>query len=424
MRAHCSCVQVRYILQKLRLTACTMLNTMRPGARGCRVWRIGCRSSIAGTLYLGGCKGVSPEINLVDVVAAQKSPSGTVRRAIFCDESGIASGRTSATIDVYSTWTRRFVDYCLGEGLDPIAHLTLKFAERFRADGCPRRKFRRRRRLKPVVRLAIVGPRALSCALGALGHTVPQWRPRPAPPPVSPVVHAFVAYRVKHRGIATTTIRSDVAVATKFLCFLRVHRRSPVSMRVTEIDRFILDLASKCARKTVAGNCSTLRAFLRFLHLSGRAGADKAVAGASSPDATRHRVPCARGLRPRTPAQGEAEPPLARFTPKSPGAEQPASPSLWAVVCGAEARGRLGAGPGDLPGNASKSPRRTKRRRPGRMLGRRPVRIQKRTVLTETRAMLANSSRRRRSPSVVIDRQQPSDLLLGGHCIIGGPQSM
>lgn len=188
-----------------------------------------------------------------------------------------ASGRTSATIDVYSTWARRFVNYCLEEGLDPIPHLTKEFTEKVRVDGYRRRKFRRRRRSRPVSRLAVVAPRALSCALGALGHSVPQWQPRPAPLlPVSTVVREFVAYRVKHRGIAIATIRSDVAVATKFLSFLSVHGRSPASMRVTEIDGFVLDLASKCARKTVAGNCSTLRAFLRFLHLSGRARADLA----------------------------------------------------------------------------------------------------------------------------------------------------
>lgn len=186
-----------------------------------------------------------------------------------------ASGRTSSTIDLYSTWARRFVDYCEGQRLDPIGHLTQEFAEKFRAEGCPRRRFRRRRRLRPVGRIAVLAPRALSCALAALGEAVPQWRPQPAPPPSpSRVVREFVAYRVKHRGIATSTIRSDVSVATKFLSFLRVHGRRSGSMRVTEIDGFVLDLAAICAKKTVAGNCSTLRAFLRFLHLSGRVRAD------------------------------------------------------------------------------------------------------------------------------------------------------
>jgi site-specific recombinase XerD len=81
---------------------------------------------------------------------------------------------------------------------------------------------------------------------------------------------------VNHRGTATSTIKSDVAVATKFLSFIRARGRSPSSARVAEIDGFVLDLTSKHAKKTVAGNCSTLRAFLRFLHLTGRARADLA----------------------------------------------------------------------------------------------------------------------------------------------------
>jgi integrase/recombinase XerD len=154
--------------------------------------------------------------------------------------------------------------------LDPVVHLTRDCAERFRAE-CVRRKFRRRRRLRPVGRSAIVAPRALSCALAALGHAVPQWRQQPSDlPRASKVVREFVAYRLKHRGIATSTIRSDLAVATKFVAFVRTRRRSMASTRIIDLDGFVLQLTSKCTRKTVAGNCSTLRAFLRFLHLTGR----------------------------------------------------------------------------------------------------------------------------------------------------------
>src|SRR5690606_15768789 len=114
-----------------------------------------------------------------------------------------ASGRTSSTIEQYSGWARRFVAYWLRKGLDPVGHLTQKFAEEFRAVGCVRRKFRRRRRVRPVGPIAIIAPRALSCALAALGHVVPQWKPQAAPPPRgSKVVREFVAYRIKHRGIA------------------------------------------------------------------------------------------------------------------------------------------------------------------------------------------------------------------------------
>jgi integrase/recombinase XerD len=188
-----------------------------------------------------------------------------------------ASGRTVATIAVYSTWERRFVDYCVRRGLDPVAHLTEEFAETFRAEGCRRRKFKRRRRVRPVGRIAIIATRALSSALAGLGQTVPEWhRQRSPPSPVPALIREFVAYRLKHRGIAISTVRADVSVATKLLRFLQARGRRVVAMRVGDVDGFVMDLASRSAKKTVAGNCSTLRAFLRFLHMTGRLRADLA----------------------------------------------------------------------------------------------------------------------------------------------------
>ena len=63
-----------------------------------------------------------------------------------------------------------------------------------------------------------------------------------------------------------------------------------------------------------------------------------------------------------------------------------------------------GGSSAELRRNRSKSPRRTILRRPGRMLGRRPVLIQWRTLLIETRAISATSSNRRRSVLFVIGR--------------------
>jgi integrase len=187
-----------------------------------------------------------------------------------------ASGRTVATIEVYSTWARRFVDYCARCGVDPVAHLTQEFAERFRNVGCRRRKFRRRRRLRPIGRLAVVAPRALSCVLAGLGLTVPEWQHPPPPPRLPKLVGEFVAYRIRHRGVAVATIRQDVSVATEFLSSLRASGRSPTRIRVVDLDKFVAELTSRRARKTVAGNCSTLRAFLRFLHMTARLRVDLA----------------------------------------------------------------------------------------------------------------------------------------------------
>jgi integrase/recombinase XerD len=186
-----------------------------------------------------------------------------------------ASGRTEATVEQYCGWARRFVRYCLRCGIDPVAHLTAEFAERFRT-ACPRRKFRRRRRLRPVGRMALVAPRALSCALAGLGWEVPEWH-QPQPPPRRPrLVGEFVSYRLRHRGVAETTIRHDVSLASQFLKCLHARGRRIATIRVVDVDGFVAELASRCTRKTVAGDCSTLRAFLRFLHMTGRMRADLA----------------------------------------------------------------------------------------------------------------------------------------------------
>lgn len=186
------------------------------------------------------------------------------------------SGRTVATVAVYFTWARRFVAYCVRCGLDPVAHLTEEFAQKFRREGCLRRKFKRPRRRLPVGRIAVIAARALSCALAGLGQAVPEWRCAPPRPQLPKLVGEFVAHRVKHRGIAVATVRQEVSVATEFLSFLRAQRRRAAQVRVVDLDKFVVDLASRRTRKTVAGNCSTLRAFLRFLHMTGRLRADLA----------------------------------------------------------------------------------------------------------------------------------------------------
>jgi site-specific recombinase XerD len=116
--------------------------------------------------------------------------------------------------------------------------------------------------------------RALSCALGSLGHDVPTWR---APPPkrrLSGIVAAFVHHRVRHRGVATATIPEDVRVATRFLAFVHRRGRRVAGIRVADVDDFVVELSSKWTPKSVAAVCSTLRTFLRFLHATQRLHVD------------------------------------------------------------------------------------------------------------------------------------------------------
>ncbi len=113
--------------------------------------------------------------------------------------------------------------------------------------------------------------RALWCALVALGHQLPPWRDPPHRRAPSPLVAEFVAYRLRQRGVAVGTTPSDVRIASQFLAFLRRRKRLIARLRVEDIEDFVAGLARKWAPKTVAGACSTLRAFLAFLHVTDRA---------------------------------------------------------------------------------------------------------------------------------------------------------
>lgn len=59
-----------------------------------------------------------------------------------------------------------------------------------------------------------------------------------------------------------------------FLEWLRSRRRPISRLRLRDVDAFVIELRKKYARRTVADYCSTLRAFLRFLHGTGRLTSD------------------------------------------------------------------------------------------------------------------------------------------------------
>jgi site-specific recombinase XerD len=188
-----------------------------------------------------------------------------------------ASGRTSGTIQVYAYWAGRYATYCDARGKPLLAELTRARVEKFVAEQVRGR--RQRGRSLRIGSAPCNAVRALSCALGAMGEQVPTWRAPspPSPPSRSIIVRGFVEYRLRHRGVAKLTTLADARVASAFLGLLRSRGRRLADTRVVDLDDFVLKLASKWAPKTVAGDCSTLRAFLRYLHATGRLPADLAA---------------------------------------------------------------------------------------------------------------------------------------------------
>jgi site-specific recombinase XerD len=128
----------------------------------------------------------------------------------------------------------------------------------------------------------VIGPArkalfAWSYALKALGRPVPEWQPMPAPPIILPLLSEYADYRKRLRGVAEGTVKRDLSTAGEFLATLRHGGRAVTRVRVRDIDDFVTRLSSRCCPRTVADTCSSLRAFLRFLHATGRLHRDLAA---------------------------------------------------------------------------------------------------------------------------------------------------
>ncbi len=91
-------------------------------------------------------------------------------------------------------------------------------------------------------------------------------------------MRSYCAYRRTERGVVEGTLRRDSAIASDFLAMLRAHHRRISAVRVEDIDRFVDDMLARLSRSTVADACSSLRAFLRYLRVTGRLRRDLTTA--------------------------------------------------------------------------------------------------------------------------------------------------
>jgi integrase/recombinase XerD len=109
-----------------------------------------------------------------------------------------------------------------------------------------------------------------------LGEPVPAWRKQRATPALPPLLSDYAGYRTAHNGTAETTLRKDLDTARRFLLHLRGRRRPLKGIGLRDIDAFVQAVAARVSTSTVADTCSSLRAFLRFLQMSGRLNSDLA----------------------------------------------------------------------------------------------------------------------------------------------------
>jgi integrase/recombinase XerD len=183
------------------------------------------------------------------------------------------SRRAESTIQHYLGWIRRFLHYWANRKSVVSEGFSLRKVRTF-ARWYARKQSLSFDRVFHGARCAV---RAWAVALRELGLEVPQWdRPRP-PRSLPALVEEFAGHRGDHGGVSQATIERDSACALEFLRFVKRRRRRIVDVRAFDLDCFVQALRRRMGAKTVSGLCSALRAFLRFLHVTGRVHHDLAA---------------------------------------------------------------------------------------------------------------------------------------------------
>lgn len=191
-----------------------------------------------------------------------------------------------SVVSAYSQWVRRFEMDCARRSQCPDTQLTRKAVGRYAT------RYARRRGLDRLCTRhnAETALYAWSRGLGLLGYDVPRWSaPTPAVA-LPPLLAEFADHQRRHRGIRERSIAKQCDHAAAFLAVLRGRHRRLASIRINDIDAFIMERRRRYSLVVVADFCSSLRAFLRFLHATGRVRFDLAPAV---------QAPCVRrGARP------------------------------------------------------------------------------------------------------------------------------
>jgi integrase/recombinase XerD len=160
-------------------------------------------------------------------------------------------------------WFRFYVD-CLG--LEERAELTQEGACRFA------KWYSRHRRVdhKKMAR-ARTALHALNRVYHVMGLLPPKWSaPRPPVRPASALLQEYADYLTRHRGSPPVTVQKRLTHVGRLLEHLADHGKTWSAMALVDIDNFLVDLAERFARTTVADIAGSVRSFSRFLLATGR----------------------------------------------------------------------------------------------------------------------------------------------------------
>ncbi len=185
------------------------------------------------------------------------------------------NGLKSSGCRTYARWVKRYQVDCAQVGCEPGPGLTrvrvLVFARRYV------RRLHPARARAAAIRQVCRALRAWAWALKILGQAVPEWSaPRAPALPTSPLLREFVAFRRSLRGVSPASSRLEVRHVEGWLRFVRSRACSLRKVSLREVDAYVIRARRKLAPATVASVGNSLRAFLRFLHATGRLPVDLA----------------------------------------------------------------------------------------------------------------------------------------------------
>jgi len=177
------------------------------------------------------------------------------------------------TISNYRYWLGYFAKYCEILRLDQRYELTRMGAERFarwwRSGGS-----KRRGRLEVSIAASRVALHAFASALSALGESLPRWTPSPAERTFDAHLQPFAEHLRTVRGNYPRTIQSALAWLSALERHRKVNGAKASPIQLSEIDSYNVTCRRRFSRATVAKICSTLRAYLRFLYVTGMMATD------------------------------------------------------------------------------------------------------------------------------------------------------
>lgn len=187
---------------------------------------------------------------------------------------------------VYMSRIKLFRAYCAEHGLVEREELTLERVNHFIG------WYARRRNLDPrslgLFRSAL---QSLNRVYHRMGLAPPDWRPpRPAKLPATPLLAEYADYLLRHRGNPQVTVHKKLHHIGKFQDHLKHAGEGWQSMRLVDVDAFLVSHAKRYSRSHVNDIACSIRCFLRFLHWSGHIPVDLSEA-VIAPVQPRHERP-------------------------------------------------------------------------------------------------------------------------------------